>query len=195
MTVVSERAEEAQVRVNRALAHFRDQVEGDETRPGAADFGRTTSGAWATGKNFHLHDAVLRLVAIAEDFSIGRLVEVVEATLPPDPIVSELWETVLDRSGDGWDQRDKLWKRYQHVDVAAFPQRQALVGFIDARNAIAHGLGGLTRRQLRKRDRTIGRLEKANIQLVGDLIVIDASHVEACASVVKAFIDWLDRSS
>jgi hypothetical protein len=190
--VSSERAEQSEARANRALAHFRLQSAGESARVGSGGLrgGTTASGASA----LQSHDAILRLVAIAEEFSTGRFVDAIEIRLPSDPVVSALWEAELDRSGDTWPKRNELWKKYKNVNIKAFHHHKELQGFIQARNSITHGLGGLTRRQLRNRIATVRELRDANIDLRGDSLVIDASHVEACAAIVKAFVLWLDAS-
>lgn len=192
MIVSSERAEQSEARANRALAHFRLQSAGESARVGSGGLrgGTTASGASA----LQSHDAILRLVAIAEEFSTGRFVDAIEIRLPSDPVVSALWEAELDRSGDTWPKRNELWKKYKNVNIKAFHHHKELQGFIQARNSITHGLGGLTRRQLRNRIATVRELRDANIDLRGDSLVIDASHVEACAAIVKAFVLWLDAS-
>lgn len=195
MTVRSERAEQSESRANRALAHFRAEVDNDQAYAPRRRMRRATMRSVASPRTFQSHDAILRLVAIAEDFSIGRFVDVIESVLPHDPVVAALWDAELDRSSDTWDQRKDLWKRYKNVSVSDFPQRDPLTGFVEARNSIAHGLGGLTRKQLRKRASATGRLTHANIRLRGESLVIDATHVEHCAIVVRAFIGWLDDKS
>jgi hypothetical protein len=195
VTVNSERAEQSELRVNRALAHFWAQAQGAQARrlSGRVKRGRV-GGVWSAA-SFQSHDAILRLVAIAEDFSIGHFVDIVEPLLPSDPVVATLWDAELDRSGDTWHQRNALWKRYKNVIYSAFPQSDPLDGFIEARNSIAHGLGGLTRKQQRKWDSTTGKLRHASIRVEGESLVLDATHVEQCAIVVKAYIGWLDAKS
>lgn len=186
MTVSSERAERSTIRANRALAHFR-------TETAAAPMGssRDTSAAGGTAV-YRAHDAILRLVAIAEDFSIGRFVDAIEPLLPSGATVSKLWEAELDRSGDTWRKREGLWRSYKSIKVSKFPRNNELQAYIEARNAITHGLGRLTRRQLRGRAATLDKLRPANIVVRGDELVLGSSDVEACAEVVKAFIVWLD---
>jgi hypothetical protein len=192
--VSSERAEQSAARVSRALAHYRQQLDGDPLRRAARSSRRSLSREGAT-RTFQAQDAVLRIVAITEAFSLGRFVDVVEPRLPSDPVVAALWDAELDRASDTWAQRDDLWKNYKNVQMATFPQRQILLGFIEARNAISHGLGELTRKQLRKRSTTIARLRHARIRLRGDSLVIGTADVELCACVAKEFIRWLDDTS
>ena len=112
-----------------------------------------------------------------------------------DPHVAELWDGLLERGIDTWPQRARLWQSHFGVDMSAFPQADPLDGFVDARNAIAHGLGTLTRKQLRKRSRHVGHLRHAGITLAGDDLVIDESDPKRCADVVKGFVTWLDAAA
>jgi hypothetical protein len=189
MSVSSERAEQSEARANRALAHFRLESAG-----GSASGSLRGETSATVASTFQSHDAILRLVAIAEDFSSGRFVDAMEVLLPSDPIVSALWEAELDRSADTWPKRNVLWRKYKNVTVKDFPRHRELQGFIQARNSITHGLGSLARRQLRNRAETAKELGDAGIDFRGDSVVIDASHVEACAEIVKAFVLWLDTS-
>ena len=192
MIVSSERAEQTEARTNRALAHFRAQTAAGSASGGSGGLRGWTSASAAS--TYPLHDAILRIIAIAEEFSTSRFIDAIEPLLPSDPIVFALWEAELDRSGDTWPKRNELWKKHKNINIKTFPRDKELQGFIHARNAITHGLGCLTRRQLRNRTATAQALQEANISLRGDLLVIEDSHVEACAEMVKAFVCWLDAS-
>jgi hypothetical protein len=190
--VSSERAEQSTAKANRALAHFRIHYAIGSADGAAGRLGWTTAAGEPT---FQSHDAILRLIAIAEEFSIARFVDVIETLLPSEPVVSALWEAELDRSGDTWPKRNILWKKYLNVKIKDFPYNKDLQGFIQARNSITHGLGSLTRRQLRSRATTAQELRDAGIRLHGDSLTIDASDVEACATTVKTFVGWLDAAT
>lgn len=192
MTFNTERGEQSEFRVNRALAHYRAQVQAAQGRSVRSRITRRAPVGAGLGVTFQSHDAILRLVAIAEDFSIGHFVDVVEPLLPADAVVAALWDAELDRSSDTWPQRLALWERYKNVRFTTFEKSGALSGFIEARNSIAHGFGELTRKQRKKSDSAKGKLLNANIRVQGESLIIEATHVEQCASVVKAFIAWLD---
>jgi hypothetical protein len=131
-------------------------------------------------------------VSIADEFTVSLLVELTEAKLPTDHRVAELWDQYVDRHTDSWEQRFKSWDSLHGVTLNAFPDYPPLWGFIEARNAIVHGLGNLTRKQ-RKREKTVlGRLRTARIATVGSRVILTADNAADCASVVKALIHWLD---
>src|SRR5205085_11567759 len=113
-------------------------------RPAQDGWGlRVRMGSRITRKDeFPEHDAILRAVAIAEDFSLTRLVEATEDLLPQKRVFLELWRTEQKQSLETWPRRLDAWKRLHDVRIQAkFPARLQLLGFIEARNAIAHGLG------------------------------------------------------
>jgi hypothetical protein len=173
--LLSAQAESSADAANRALAHFRQQqAHGDSRR--VRPTSRASESLFST---YNARDALLRLVAIGEDFSLARLVEVGESKLPEGDFARLLWEAELNRSTDTWDQRNKLWKTYLGVSFGAFERHEALNGFIDARNAISHGLGDLTRRQLRSRDTIVERLRKAGITVRGNSLAIGERNVVA----------------
>src|SRR4051812_17120929 len=137
MRVLSSRAETATISTNRTLAHFRQEQarlsqHGSRVSQGGA--GRGTS----SESGVYIYDSILRLVSIAEGFSLNKLIDVTEAKLPRDPISALLWDAEIDRSGDSWDSRYVLWERLHGVKATDFQGRQALGSFVEARNTIIH---------------------------------------------------------
>jgi hypothetical protein len=191
--MLSERAESSCGLANVALAQYREQrvASAQRSRRPTLIARRERQVASLTDR-FRSYDALTRLVAIAEEFSVSRFIEASEARLPDDPFVELLWDAELDRAGDTWPKRTAAWETYHAVKLSSFPSHNALQGFIEARNAIAHGLGELTRRQLRQRTRTAGRLKNAGIPIQGNALGVSADNVEVCAEVVKSFVVWLD---
>lgn len=122
-------------------------------------------------------NALVDLVAITESYSVTR----------------------LSRLGAGnigsWHKRKAaLIKR--NVDVSACPIWDPLMGYVDARNAIQHGLGRLTSDQLTKyHDQVLRQLDTANIDRNGDMIFIRERDVFASAATCAAFIRWLDGAA
>ncbi len=79
--------------------------------------------------------------------------------------------------------------------MSAFPRYHPLWGFIEARNAIVHGLGALTRRQMKKPPRTRGRLTAANIAVTGTKLILTVDHATDCALVIRDLIRWIDEEA
>lgn len=193
--VPSATAERSTVLLKRALALYRDQLAALAPSPlprippllGNLGLDRQTLIA---------HDALFRLVAVAEDFSLLRLIEVTEDLLPDGRLAELLWEAELDRSMDTWDSRLRAWARLHGIEVKAnFLRYDQLDGFTQARNAIAHGLGQLTRKQLRSRASTLQRLAAAGIATDGDVLQLGPKNVELCTNVCDQFVLWLDEQA
>jgi len=183
-SVISERAEAAIARVNRTLAIYRQQQ-----RASSAEDDPISA---SLPHEFLTHAAVTALMAVAEEFSLSRLIDLTHSTARAGKVVELLWDSELNRSGDTWGNREAMWERYFNVKSGGFQQRQSLLGFIDARNAIAHGHGSLTRKQLRSEQKTLARLSQAGIPTRGHAIELRAPEVEACAALVKGYVFWLD---
>ena len=187
--VIPERAEEALARTNRALPIYRQQTVHPTPDPGTGQ----AESSWALTQDFYAQSTILALVSIAEEFCVSRLVELTEERSPRDPIVELLWATELERSADTWPQRDALLVRYFGIAAKDFPGHAALLGFVDARNAIAHGLGKLTRKQVQKRPKISAHLAQAGISLARDVLLLEQGNVERCAAVMKDYVRWLDE--
>jgi hypothetical protein len=135
------------------------------------------------------------LVAIAEEFTYGLLLELTSRKLPADTRVSALWDSHVDRETDTWEQRIATWRLIHSISIPSSPRYDVLFAFIQARNAIVHGLGSLTRKQLRDRTKSVARLRAARISVSGTQLVLNDSHVEQCADAVRRLIRWLDDAA
>lgn len=128
-------------------------------------------------------NTVVDIVAIVESYSINRLVAVNDSVSR-----QELFT---------WKKREGAYLKYAGVNLEHdIPDYQKLKGFVEARNAIQHGLGSLTDLQLgadRRRD-TFDALAVAGIPLQGDTVVIQRSSVERCRTVSERFVLAVDHA-
>ena len=69
-----------------------------------------------------------------------------------------------------------------------------LKGYIEARNAIAHGLGSLTRRQLTNERATRDALVRVGIDVVAGRISLTDSVLDAAAPVLRRHVLELDEA-
>jgi hypothetical protein len=172
VNVVTAEAEWAHERLVARLAEFRQLSRADAAAPLAR--GRHAANRLRT----HDANALVDLVGIAESFCVDRVVRVHAIAL------NELLT---------WANRQKAWARKAGVDLAAFPNWDALMGFVEARNALQHGLGRLTDRQLgRHKQQIFDWLDAAAVQRNGDVLLVSAHDVRRCAQVCRDFIGWLD---
>jgi hypothetical protein len=181
--IPSARAEKALYRANEVLAGFRSDVS-----------------RWPLGSregNELAQDALLRLVTIAEMFAGEHLVEVAELRLPTDDLVFRIWDERIPRIVRDWESRKSSWKDIFELDWT-YGQWSELLGFITARNIIAHGMGQLTRSQIRRGQidvRVTKKLGAAKLTLRGNELQLSENDVERCGLRVRHFIEWLDEES
>jgi hypothetical protein len=124
-------------------------------------------------------NALVDLVAVAESFCVARLASV--------GIAADV---------NTWDKRAKAWLK-RSVDLAqAYPGWGPLLGFVEVRNAIQHGLGRLTDRQLGKRKaQTLTYIAAATVRLNGDAIIVGPDDVARCDRNCASFVRWLDAAA
>lgn len=193
-----ERSELALGNLNRALAGFRTEIAARAERPILRSSRLLASRRTASNSAFgaiRVEDALTRFMSVADEFTYGLLVDVTEARLPSNPRVSLLWENYVDGKTDTWPQRFESWKSLHGIPFDSFPRYHPLRGFIEARNAVVHGLGALTRKQLKKPDTAEGRLRAAHVALIGTRVTISVENATACAQVVHDLIEWLDEQA
>jgi hypothetical protein len=143
--------------------------------------------AFPQGRHTRIHsntarhaNTVVDMVALAEEFSTERLT----GLRPQLPY----------HAHSNWESRKKSWLKHLGIDFAKINGWVELAGFIEARNALQHGQGRLTNKQLDNRAVTIAKLAAARLTLVGDCIVIDEAVTAGCYVSCKAFITSLDAS-
>ena len=127
-------------------------------------------------------NALVDIVAVAESFASGRLL-ITRPAISYDEVST-------------WSRRKKAWLRYGKVDLEAYKDWSALMGFVDVRNALQHGLGRLTDQQLgRYRDQVLDEIHASLVNLNGDRLTVIAEDVGRCGAVSAGFIRWLDDTA
>ena len=139
---------------------------------------------WLQHGHLRHGNAVVDLVAVTENFTSRRLLE--------------LRLTVTDNQVFSWDKRRTAWAKHGQVDLTKItPDWPKLLGFVEARNALQHGLGRLTDFQLsaNRRGDVLAHLAAAGISVIGDLILVDAETVGTCHRVCENFVITLDTTA
>ncbi len=169
MTVATSQAEWAHRRLSSRAAEYHG------TAGSHAVLGRHLPDGLATRDA----NALVDMVAVAESFCVARLASV-----------------GLTADVNTWKKREKAWLNLA-IDLAnGYSGWPALMGFVEARNAIQHGGGKLTDQQLsRYKVRTLGVFAAAGIRLNGDALILSTNDVVRCDGVCSGFIRWLDAAA
>lgn len=125
-------------------------------------------------------NAVVDMIAVAEAFSIDRLLAGWPST-PPGSIGT-------------WKKREKAW-RDVGVHLTAFTSWFALMGYVEVRNALQHGLGRLTDLQLGWRDQTLSRIGASGVDLNGDRVTVTDGDVHGCYRTCRGFVLHADEAA
>jgi hypothetical protein len=136
------------------------------------------------------HGSYLRMVSIAEAYT-DRFYELhVHGHIPRGKAVAErAIEEHLVHASRNWSERDRSLKRVLGISKSGF--RTDLEPLISGRNAIAHGLGELTRRQQGNRDLATS-LASVDVRIVRHQIVLTAASFRTSRSRIVAYVEWLD---
>lgn len=137
--------------------------------------------------------------------SFLRLVGVVEATV--DSLGTELTSKRISISDEAirllmlekelaatssWEGRHRSFRRHHKLKLASCAEHGRVEGAIEVRNAVAHGLGKLTTRQLVSAD-TKKRLDRIDVQVVNKFVALEPRHVRECAEYGAVFLRSIDE--
>lgn len=132
-----------------------------------------------------------RLVAITESFvheRLGRHVESHLGTLNLPPI-SLVVDEALVNAAMNWNNAQRAYREWIEVKL---PYSE-IEGLVEARNAIAHGLGTLTRKQKQKRIPRVAKLAEVGIAIDGDRLVITEDQLDIAKQRCATFILEVDE--
>lgn len=137
----------------------------------------------AQGLEVRYANAIVDIVATCENFATVRILQACP--------------TLAEHDVFNWTKRRKAWLDELGVDFGKMgTDWEQVEGFIEARNALQHGLGRLTDSQLAKRrDTVLGAIRAAGVELNGDRVVLGSSDVARCADACTNFTLQLDHSA
>jgi hypothetical protein len=143
----------------------------------------------------HTLDSHKRRVEIVSDAASAdraacwlRMVSIVE--IYTETLLKHLTGHVPDRAPGGWGEVINSLKRRHNVDVTRVTSWEKLDACFLVRNAIAHGLGRFTAKQLEKGAPRKLRIIGAPIR--DGKVVITPASLDGCADVCLAFVAELD---
>lgn len=139
---------------------------------------------WLDQSQLRHGNALVDIVAVTENFTSARLLE--------------LRPNLTDRQVFTWERRRQAWQDHGPVDLTSVSANWlALMGFVEVRNALQHGLGHLTATQLsrNRRSETLERIKAARVSLSGDLVHVDADAVRHCREICEGYVISLDSAA
>lgn len=193
-TSVSAEAEDAVKQLMRALAQHRRHeaiLRTSRTRPR----GRLRSlPGDQQADAIRRQASLVRLVSMVEAFTTASLITRVEPHAPPPrtEILESIYSNAENDAVSSWSALQVSYKRWLGIRFNAFGSWKRVQATHDARNAIAHGLGDLTRRMVRSRSDPRHSLKLIDIAVIGIRIEIKESSLLAVADAGREFIEDLD---
>ena len=140
---------------------------------------------------------LLRIISVTEEFTSSTLIREIERRIPiANNQVARIWDATSNDLAMSWQRVCTGWKDLLDINVEQSATFKQLHPFIEARNAVTHGLGDLTRKQRSKQGGAAvkAKLASAGFQLVGNRIMLSQADVAKAATVAVGFIKWLDFS-
>jgi hypothetical protein len=136
---------------------------------------------------------LVRLLSITEAFATELLLRKIDraVAMSRNPTVAKVVDDTLVRATGNWADLMKSFKAWLGIDV----DWKAVERLVEARNAVAHGLGTLTRRQRRNEQSVVAKLRAAGVAVRDGRIVLSDDTLAAAASACRDFIEELDRAA
>lgn len=190
--VSSRRAEAATAELNLTLAaHRRWQ------RTRKLDLGRLLPLISVATPQSVEHLTLPHIAAVGEAFTRGALLEASEPLVPQtNRLLEGLWASAEEQT-EQWHGLERSWSAWHQITLEGQPTYELFRAVVDARNALVHGLGHLTRRQTRKDGGAKVRVSIARIGIMtsGTQLLISDDVLHKAANAAHAYIKWLDKES
>lgn len=95
-----------------------------------------------------------------------------------------------------WHKQRLAWQNLRHVDLGAVPSYAAVRGFNEVRNAVLHGRGRLTARQLtgKQAQQVQDWLAQCGARIVRGEVRVEEADIVRCADCCCAFVRELDSA-
>ncbi|ASW85080.1 MULTISPECIES: hypothetical protein [Mycobacterium] len=140
---------------------------------------------------------LVRFVSIAEAFVVERLTDRVGSWADgTSEHVQGMWSSEVIKAIATWEKLKEQYKQWLNVNDSAL--WRPMIGLTQVRNAVAHGLGVLTKMQLQPRSyqRTIGMLREIGISPDTDhRIVLSDEDIRNAARICREFVAALDMQT
>jgi hypothetical protein len=136
-------------------------------------------------------------MSIVEAFTAEALALRLERQVPAPrtKVLDDVYSSAEDVAIGSWPSMVRYYGQWLGIKITqgACPAWRQVEAMTNARNAVAHGVGELTRRMARKDLRQLGYdLATIDIVIVKGAVRISENSVHECAFVGRSFVEWLD---
>lgn len=134
-----------------------------------------------------------RMLSLAESYTDSiheLLLQRQTGTATTQTLLRAVDEHLLSAS-TSWPRRQEAFRRVHSIRLSDCPAWTELAAAREARNAIAHAQGRLTRRQ-RRNPTIVAKLGSINVAVAGARLRFTYDSLVECARVSQAYVRWLD---
>jgi hypothetical protein len=130
------------------------------------------------------------LLSITESFTSQLLLREIDKVVARarSASIDSVWDDAAIRGTSTWREQQDAYINWLGVKE----EWKVVEQLAEARNAVAHGLGTLTRRQLRKEASVRSKLKAAGITLTGIRIVLSDAALASAATDCRDLIHRID---
>lgn len=141
---------------------------------------------------------LVRITSIIEAYVAEQLVQRFESHAPPprQPIIDDVYVRAEDNAIGSWPKMTDHYGRWFGIKMnrRTCPAWRRIEALTNARNAVAHGLGELTRRMARKNQDELRRdFATIDVAMAGNAIVLTEASLRNAVAAGSDFIEWLDE--
>lgn len=151
---------------------------------------RLPSGTIPDAEQIQCQSTLVRLLSVTESFASELLMREVAkgAARAQSASIDHIWDDAAIKGTSSWTEQKDAYSNWLGVKE----DWKVVERLAEARNAVAHGLGTLTRRQLRKEASVRSKLREAGITLAGIRIVLSDAALSSAAADCRDLIHRLD---
>lgn len=139
---------------------------------------------------------LLRLVSIVEAHVASQLVQRLEPDVPTPrtAFLNDIYLNAEDRAIGSLPAMAAAYKQWLSVQFSNCTDWRSIEAMNTVRNAIAHGVGELTRRQARRNlSELISLFAVIGVKIDGTRLQVSDSAIRSAASAGRRFVIWLDE--
>jgi hypothetical protein len=184
--IITAEAEDASALLFQTLGAHRTAVAALRSRPPP----RLPSGRVPDPEQIQCQSTLVRLLSITESFTSQLLLREIDkaAIRARSASIDSVWDDAAIRGTNTWRDQQASYTNWLGVKE----DWKVIERLAEARNAVAHGLGTLTRRQLRNEDSVRSKLKEAGVTLTGIRIVLSDAALASAAADCRDLIHRID---